>query len=289
MIPELDVRCPVPGRGGLPILASAAEGAPVRRPRIAVFSLTGCEGCSLTILEQEQELLALLDAVEIVNFREIRSIGEMEDIDIGFVDGAVSTPHDAMQARRFRKACRVLVAIGACACLGGVNTLKHQQPAPEYRRAVYGDRAIRFPTADAQPLSAVVRVEYELPGCPMIGAEFLRFVQHALSGRPFRLPMHPVCVECKQRGNLCLYEKGELCLGPVTRAGCAAICTTYGARCEGCRGLLGGAQLQTFLQNAQSLYGAAPERVLERLRLFGAFQENRFPESSENSGHDDGR
>lgn len=289
MMPELDVRCPVPARGGLPILHSAADGAPPRRPRIAVFSLTGCEGCSLTILEQEQELLMLLDAVEIVNFREIMSGGETEDIDIGFVDGAVSTPHDAAEARRFRKACRVLVAIGACACLGGVNALKHQQPSPEYRHAVYGDRAIQFPTADAQPLSAVVRVDYELPGCPMVGAEFLRFVRHALSGRPFRLPPYPVCVECKQRGNLCLYETGELCLGPVTRAGCAAICTTYGARCEGCRGLLGGEVLQTFLQNARTLYGVSPDRILERLRLFGTFQGDRLSADSHNGGNDHAR
>lgn len=283
MIDDLDVRCPVPDRGTTPVLPPPADGSAPRKPRIAVFSLTGCEGCSLTILEQEDELLALLGAVEIVNFREMKSGAEF-DIDIGFVDGAVSTPHDAAEARHFRKCCRILVAIGACACLGGVNTMKHQTTEHEYRQYVYGDRALHFPTADARPLASVVRVDYELPGCPMIGAEFLQFVRRALSGRPFRLPTFPVCVECKQRGNLCLYEKGEVCLGPMTRGGCAAICTTYGARCEGCRGLLGDDALRTFAGNAAAIHGTSIDRILERLRLFGTFQGEQIPEPPQNEG-----
>lgn len=241
------------------------------KPRIAIFSLTGCEGCSLAILELEDQLLSILDAVEIVNFRE----GMTErswDIDIGFVDGAVSTPEDERDAKRFREACKTLVAIGSCACLGGINTLKNHQSEEDYRTYVYGDRAKWFPTTAARPLSAIVKVDAELPGCPMVKEEFLQFVKFALAGRRFRLPNYAVCVECKKKGNLCLYEKGIVCLGPVTRAGCDAICPSYGSKCEACRGILNEEALKAAGVNLREQYDVAIEDVLDDLRLYGAHQ-----------------
>lgn len=246
------------------------------KPRIAIFSLTGCEGCSLAILELENELLDLLAAVEIVNFREAMTERDW-DIDIGFVDGAVSTPEDEKELHHFREHCRTLVAIGACACLGGINTLKNHQEPAEYRTYVYGPQAEWFPTIAARPISAVVKVDYELPGCPINGREFLRLVQHVLAGRPFRLPDYAVCVECKRRGNLCVYEKGQICLGPLTRAGCEAICPSYGSRCEACRGLLGREQLAAASLNLRETYHLSPEQVLAELRLFGAYQDKELP------------
>ena len=137
------------------------------KPKIAIFSLTSCEGCSLAILELENELLDILGAVEIVNFRE--GLTERSwDIDIGFIDGAVSTPNDLEELKHFRESCKLLVAIGACACQGGVNTLKHYQPPDEYRQYVYGKHADWFPTIEATPLSKHVKVDAELPGCPMV-------------------------------------------------------------------------------------------------------------------------
>jgi coenzyme F420-reducing hydrogenase gamma subunit len=246
------------------------------KPRIAIFSLTGCEGCSLAILELEDQLLELLDAVEIVNFRE----GMTErawDIDIGFVDGAVSTPADEAEIKRLRDACKTLVAIGSCATLGGINTLKNHQPAEDYRRYVYGEKAQWFPTISARPISAVVKVDHELPGCPMVKEEFLDFVKCALAGKRFRLPEHAVCVECKKRGNRCLYEKGMICLGPVTRAGCAAICPTFGSKCEGCRGIVSREALAAAGVNLREQYSVALEDVLADFRLYGAYQEKDLP------------
>lgn len=246
------------------------------KPRIAIFSLTSCEGCSLAILELEDQLLDLLGAVEIVNFRE----GMTErswDIDIGFVDGAVSTPSDEEEIKRLREACKTLVAIGACACLGGLNTLKNYQPEADYRECVYGDRAKWFSTTPARPISAVVKVDYELPGCPMVKEEFLTFVKRALAGRRFRLPDHAVCVECKKRGNLCLYEKGIVCFGPVTRAGCDSICPTYGSKCEGCRGVLSDEALKAAGINMREQYHVDLADVLAELRLYGAFQGSALP------------
>lgn len=260
------------------------------KPKIAIFSLTGCEGCSLAILELEDQLLDLLGAVDIVNFREGMT-DRAWDIDIGFVDGAVSTPEDEKEVRHFREHCKVLVAIGSCACLGGINTLKHYQGATgpkgrgaigengndAYRRYVYGDKAEWFPTTEARSISAVVKVDYELPGCPMVKEEFLAFVTSLLAGRTFKLPDFAVCVECKKRGTLCLYEKGILCLGPVTRAGCNAICPAYGSKCEGCRGIVSKEALVAAGINLREQYNVELQNVLDDLRLYGAYQEADLP------------
>jgi len=246
------------------------------KPKIAIFSLTGCEGCSLAILELEDQLLDILEAVDIVNFRE----GMTErswDIDIGFVDGAVSTPEDEKEVNEFREHSRTLVAIGACACIGGINTLKNHQPSSEYRTYVYGDNAEWFPTIDARPISAVVKVDYELPGCPMVKEELLRFVKCMLTTRPFRPPNHAVCVECKKQGNLCLYEKGIICLGPVTRAGCGAICPSFGSKCEGCRGIVSDEALAAAAVNLREQYDVPLDRVLADMRLYGAYQGKTLP------------
>jgi sulfhydrogenase subunit delta len=246
------------------------------KPKIAIFSLTSCEGCSLAILELEDQLLDILGAVDIVNFRE----GMTErawDIDVGFVDGAVSTPSDEEEIRHLREHCKVLVAIGACACLGGLNTLKNYQAEADYRKYVYGERAAWFPTLPARPLSAVVKVDAELPGCPMVKEEFLEFVKCALAGKPFTIPDHAVCVECKKQGNLCLYEKGIICLGPVTRAGCRAICPTYGSKCEGCRGLASPEALAAAGVNLREQYNVPLADVLSDLRLYGAYQQGALP------------
>ncbi|MFO0840167.1 MAG: NADH:ubiquinone oxidoreductase [Phycisphaerae bacterium] len=268
--PEITV-CPP----GADVSGTPAERAGVK-PTVAVFSLTSCEGCSLSILELEDELLDILGRFEIVNFREAMSERSWE-IDVGFVDGAVSTPDDENEIRHFRECCKTLVAIGACACLGGVNSLKHHQPADEYPRYVYGERADWFPTGDARPLSSLVKVDYEIPGCPINRAEFLRFLKCLLAGRPFRLPTDPVCVECKARGNLCLYEQGEICLGPVTRAGCEAICPSFGAPCEACRGTLGDESLTAAAVNMRQNYQVPMDEVLRRFRTYGAFQGKHLP------------
>ncbi|MCP4246020.1 MAG: NADH:ubiquinone oxidoreductase [bacterium] len=246
------------------------------KPKIAIFSLTSCEGCSLAILELEDVLLDLLGAVEIVNFRE----GMTErswDIDIGFVDGAVSTPHDEAELRHMRERCKVLVAIGACACLGGLNTLKNHLPEEEYRRYVYGDKFKCFENTPARPLSELVKVDYELPGCPMNNQEFVRLVKCVLSGQPFGLPDTAVCTECKKLGNLCLYEKGIICLGPITRAGCEAICPSYGSKCEGCRGIVDEEALHAAGVNLREQYDVPLDDVLADLRFFGAYQEQALP------------
>lgn len=269
---DFDSGCPLP----VSEVAEDVKSTVAAKPRIAVFSLTGCEGCSLAILELEDELLDILGVVEIVNFREAMSERSW-DIDIGFVDGAVSTPEDEAEIKHFRESCKILVGIGACACLGGINTLKNHQDEKGYRHYVYGERAQWFATQAAQPISAFVRVDYELHGCPMVKEEFLQLVKCLLVGRPFKVPDYAVCVECKKRGNPCLYESGIVCLGPITRAGCNAICPSYGSKCEACRGIVSNEALQAAGMNLQERYGVSMETILGDLRLYGAYQEETIP------------
>lgn len=246
------------------------------KPKIAVFSLTSCEGCSLAILELENQLLDILGAVEIVNFREAMTERDW-DIDIAFVDGAVSTPIDAEEVQEMRSHSKVMVAIGSCACMGGINTLKNYRSEDDYRSYVYADGAKYFPTIKAQPISAFVKVDYELPGCPMVKEEFVALVKAVLSGQQFALPETAVCTECKKQGNLCLYEKGIICLGPVTRAGCGAICPSFGSKCEGCRGIVNDEALKAAGVNLREQYDIPLENVIADLRMFGAYQEESLP------------
>jgi len=204
---------------------------------IGVESLSSCEGCSLVVLECEAELLDILQYVEVKSFRE--AMTERDDnVDIMFVDGAVTSPQDEEELREYRAKCKTLVAIGACACMGGLYALKNPQGKDVYAKRVYGEHADWYPTQDAMPLDAFVKVDLKIRGCPMSKPEFLEVVKSLVVGRTPHIPDYPVCAECKLRENACLWHKGEVCLGPIARAGCQAICPSYGGRCWACRGFI---------------------------------------------------
>jgi coenzyme F420-reducing hydrogenase gamma subunit len=207
------------------------------KPKLGFFDFTGCEGCQLEAINLETELVELLELVDIVNFREAMT-EKGEDYEIAFIDGAITTESDISRIKEIREQAKIVVAMGACASLGGVNCLKNFRPMEENLKIVYGDCAGYYNTIPARPVSAVVPVEYELPGCPMNRYEFLKLAKALLLGKKFELPNYPVCVECKMAGNVCVFDKGGFCLGPVTKAGCSAICVTTGRHCWGCRGLV---------------------------------------------------
>jgi len=239
------------------------------KPRIGVFSLTGCEGCSLQILNCEDEILDLLTHVDIVNFRE--AIDERsEDYDIAFIDGAISTQADAEETRHIRSRAKVLVAIGACACTGGLNVLKNYQDPKQVRERVYGADSEWMDTIEAQPLDAVVDVDIKLPGCPMSKEEFLHVVKAVLMGKKPTIPDHPVCVECKLRETVCMFHRGQICLGPIARAGCNAICPSYGGRCVACRGLISDPN-SSSAKEVLAEHGMTVEQLLEEFRLYNGY------------------
>lgn len=217
------------------------------KPKIGVFSFTSCEGCQLTILNLEDEILALLGHLDIVNFRE--AIDEKrDDYDVAFVEGSITRDVEEEELRGIRSKAKFVVAIGACACLGGINGMKNRHDLETTRRTVYGDGAKHFDTKPTQRVRDVVKVDYEMHGCPIDKKEFIRVTAALLMGQVPRLPADAVCNECKAKANVCLYDKGEFCLGAVAREGCGAICPTFGDGCEACRGFVDHPNLDSMVE-----------------------------------------
>lgn len=248
------------------------------KPKVAVYDFTGCEGCELQILNCEEYLLDIVGNIEIVYWREAatppagapnRYDGrEVVEADIALVDGGITTPHDVERIKKIREKSKVLVAMGSCACFGGINALKNDFPMEEVKRVVYGDMARHFETIPAAPMSNYVKVDYMLPGCPMVKDEFLKFFKSLLLGKTkWVLPDYPVCVECKLKENVCVFEKGMFCLGPVTRAGCGANCPSFGVGCEGCRGLVPDPNTNAAL-DVLTEHGLTLEDAVKRMKLF---------------------
>ena len=239
------------------------------KPTVGIYSFTGCEGCSLMILECEDQLLDVLELVEIVNFRE--GMDKIADqVDVAFVDGAVSTSHDIQELLEVRKNAKIVVALGACAWPGGLNGMKNFQDQEDVRRYVYGDKWAAYDAIPARPIDRVVKVDYYIRGCPIDRDEFLEVTQAILMGRAPNIPNHPVCVECKLSDNPCRFDFGEVCLGPLARAGCKAICPSFGTKCEGCRGMVDEPATQAH-RGVLEKYGLSVDDMMREYRLFGGW------------------
>ncbi|OGO08472.1 MAG: NADH:ubiquinone oxidoreductase [Chloroflexi bacterium RBG_13_66_10] len=240
------------------------------RPKVAFFEFTSCEGCQLTVVDSLQTAPELLEAVEIVRFREAMS-ERGEGYAVAFVEGACSRPGDEAALKEIREKAQLVVALGACAHLGGINTIRNRHELADVRQAVYGDKADWYDTYPARPIEAVIPVDAFLPGCPIDRHEFIRAVKALLQGRAPQIPDQPVCVECKLKENVCVYLRGRTCLGPVVRAGCDAICPTYGDGCEGCRGLIPSPNLDS-LKQVLAEHHLSPDETLAKLTLFLTYQ-----------------
>ncbi len=240
------------------------------KPKVAFFDFTSCEGCQLTVVDSLQTHLDLLDAVEIVQFREAMS-EHGEDYAVAFVEGSITRESDEARLKKIREQAALVVALGACAHLGGVNAIKNLAPLDDVRKYVYGDKYEWYATYAARPISAVVKVDAFIPGCPIDREEFIRVVQAVLLGKKPPLPDYPLCVECKLKENICMFHKGGFCLGPVTRAGCGAICPTFGDGCEGCRGAISNPN-QDAMKDVLKEHGLTVDQVMTRMTMFNAYQ-----------------
>jgi coenzyme F420-reducing hydrogenase gamma subunit len=240
------------------------------KPKVAFFDFTSCEGCQLTVVDSLQTHLDLLEAVEIVQFRE--AISERgEDYAVAFVEGSCTRESDEERLKEIREQAQVLVALGSCAHLGGVNAIKNLSPLEDVRKYVYGDKYEWFSTYAARPISAVVKVDAFIPGCPIDREEFIAVVKAVLLGKKPPIPDYPLCVECKLKENVCLYDKGGWCNGPVTRAGCGAICPTYGDGCEGCRGMISNPNRDS-MQSVMAAHGLTMDDIMARMTMFNSYQ-----------------
>jgi len=240
------------------------------KPKVAFFDFACCEGCQLTVVDALQTHLDLLDAVEIVQFREAMS-ERGEDYQIAFVEGSCTRPSDEERLKQIRQQAAIVVALGACAHIAGVNALKNLHPLPDVRRWVYGDCADWYETYEARPISAVIAVDAVIPGCPIDREEFVRVVKAVLIGKAPPVPDYPVCVECKLKENVCMFHIGKFCMGPVTRAGCGAICPTHGDGCEGCRGFIPNPN-ENSMKDVLADAGLTAEEVMARFTMFNTYQ-----------------
>ncbi len=236
------------------------------RPRLAFFDFSCCEGCQLQVINLEEDLIPLVGHVDIVEFREAIS-DRSDEYDIAVVEGSITRKSEIPRIKLIRERAKVLIALGACAHIGGVNSLKNRFSMDQVQREVYGETDHGKDTIPTRPVSAVVPVDYAVPGCPIDKTELVRILAALLMGRRVTLPEYPVCMECKLKENVCRFDMGEVCLGPVTRAGCDAICPSYGRPCDGCRGFVTDPRLAAHSEVLRK-NGLTAEELMRRYTLF---------------------
>jgi sulfhydrogenase subunit delta len=242
-----------------------------RKPKLAVFKFASCDGCQLSLLDCEEELLAVAGQVDVANFLEASRAVAKGPYDIALVEGSITTPHDAERIHEVRRASKVLVAIGACATAGGIQALRNFADAREFARCVYPSPHFVATLDTSTPIGQHVRVDYELRGCPIGKAQLLDALGALLQGRRVHLPTYSVCVECKQRGTACVMVAGGTpCLGPVTQAGCGGLCPSYGRGCYGCFGPAESPNTRSLGRQWQAL-GSGAADVSAAFRTFNAW------------------
>jgi sulfhydrogenase subunit delta len=241
------------------------------KPRIAVFKFASCDGCQLSLLDAEDELLPVAGAVDIVYFPEATRTMLKGPYDIGLVEGSVTTHHDAERIQQVRKQCRVLVTIGACATAGGIQALRNWQDIDEYVRAVYATPSFISTLKLSTPIAEHVPVDFELRGCPINKHQLLELISSTLAGRKPNIPTHSVCVECKRKGTVCgLVASGAPCLGPVTQAGCGALCPSFHRPCFGCFGPMESTNTESLTGRFRVL-GQTDPQITRAFRAFNAW------------------
>ncbi len=253
-----------------------------RRPRLAVWKFASCDGCQLSLLDCEDELLAVADAVEIAYFPEASRTMAKGPYDLSLVEGSITTLHDAERIRRVRRQSRYLVTIGACATAGGIQALRNFADVQEFVAAVYASPQYIKTPATSTPILAHVPVDFELHGCPINKAQLPEVISAFLAGRKPAISGHSVCVECKLHGNVCVMVQGTPCLGLVTHAGCGALCPSFRRGCYGCFGPMERPNTAALASEWRKL-GATPRDIRRVFRTVNAAAEP-FRKESEAHG-----
>lgn len=241
-----------------------------RKPKLAVWKFGSCSGCQLTLLNLEDELLEVAGAVEIAYFPEATRAVVKGPYDLSLVEGSITTPHDAERIKEVRRVSRFLVAVGACATAGGIQALRNFADVEDFVRTVYASPEYIETLAESTPVSDHVHVDFELRGCPINKRQLLEVISAFLHGRKPNIPTYSVCIECKRRGIPCvMVSKGIACLGPVTRAGCGALCPAYDRGCYACFGPMETPNPEALSEQWKRL-GVADEDIKRAYRGFTA-------------------
>jgi sulfhydrogenase subunit delta len=241
------------------------------RPSVAVFKFASCDGCQLSLLHAEDELLAVARAVDIVYFPEATSIMEKGPYDIGLVEGSITTHHDAERIQQVRRICHTLVTIGACATSGGIQALRNWKDVGAFVRMVYAQPDFISTLKMSTPVAEHVPVDFELRGCPINKRQLIELISAMLAGRKPNIPAYSVCLECKRRANICVaVAAGAACMGPVTQAGCGALCPSFGRGCYGCFGPMESPNTASLTTQFRIL-GCADEDIVRAFRGYSAW------------------
>lgn len=250
------------------------------KPKLAVWKFASCDGCQLSLLDAEDELLAVAEAIQIANFPEASREVLPGPYELSLVEGSITTPHDAERIQQVRAESKVLVTIGACATAGGIQALRNWADVSEFTRAVYATPAFIDTLATSTAIGDHVKVDFELRGCPISKEQLLEVVNAFLYERRPDIPGYSVCVECKRRGTPCvMVADGTPCLGPVTQAGCGAICPAYNRGCYGCFGPAESANLAALVSEWKRLEVDTPT-LIRALRTYNGYAPG-FREASE--------
>jgi coenzyme F420-reducing hydrogenase gamma subunit len=254
-----------------------------RKPKLAVWKFASCDGCQLSLLDCEDELLAVAGEVEIANFPEASRAVVKGPYDLSLVEGSITTAHDEERIHHIRRVSKYLVTIGACATAGGIQALRNFQDVKEFIAIVYATPAYIETLKKSTPIADHVPVDFELHGCPINKVQLLEVINAFLHRRKPNIPAYSVCVECKRRGNICvMVAHGTPCLGPVTHAGCGAICPSYNRGCYGCFGPQETPNTISLSKQWKKL-GAADAELIRVFRTFNAYAE---PFRKESESHE---
>lgn len=240
-----------------------------KRPTLAVWKFASCDGCQLSVLDLEDELLDIAGALDIAYFKEATSIEKKGPFDLSLVEGSVTTSYDAERIREVRRQSRALVTIGACATAGGIQSLRNFRDVKEFISIVYASPEYIQTLATSTAIADHVPVDFELRGCPVNKEQLLEVISAFLNGRKPNVASHSVCVECKLRGNVCVMVTGTPCLGPITHAGCGALCPTYQRGCYGCYGPMDSPNTSSLMRAFRQA-GSSTVDVVRVLRTFNA-------------------
>ncbi|MBM69777.1 MAG: oxidoreductase [Haliea sp.] len=239
------------------------------RPRLAVFKFASCDGCQLSLLDCEDELLSIAERLDIVHFPEASRRMLTGPYDIALVEGSITTAHDRERLTEIREQSGFLVSIGACATAGGLQAMRNFADVSDYARTVYPHPEYLSTLETSTPIADYVAVDYELHGCPVDKYQLLEVVLAFASGRRPQIARESVCMECKARGNVCvLVAQGQHCLGPITQAGCGALCPAYSRGCYGCFGVKEQAQVGPLIDHLRAHHGMTLSQARRSLRAY---------------------
>lgn len=235
------------------------------KPKIAIHKFASCSGCQLAFVNMGEDLIELLQLVDLVHMAEVGSMApEDQQVDIAFIEGSITTPHDVDRLLKIRANSAYLITIGACATSGGIQALRNNADSGEWMRSVYAKPEFIQSLSTSAAIANHVKVDFELWGCPVSSRQMFTAIRTLLYGVPPLSLREKVCQECKRRGNVCiLVTQDAPCMGPVTRTGCGALCPSFGAPCYTCYGPAEGVNTASFGQRLIGL-GLHPDQVARR-------------------------